>query len=135
MMFLQGIAQLCSFPSLNTYCLDVMQSQSGEVIAGNYMIRYLFGALGTAFVLPAVQHIGVGWFSTISAAFLFSSALMIYSSVLWGRGWRTKIDASRQKAKDKKVEKEAIKEKEEGDTDSQGTHEGAVASDSTKVSV
>jgi MFS family permease len=31
-MFLQGIAQLFCFPSLNTYCLDVMQKNSGEVI-------------------------------------------------------------------------------------------------------
>lgn len=36
MMFLQGIAQLFCFPSLNTYCLDVMQNNSAEVIAGNY---------------------------------------------------------------------------------------------------
>jgi MFS family permease len=31
-MFLQGFAQLFCFPSLNTYCLDVMQKHSGEVI-------------------------------------------------------------------------------------------------------
>jgi MFS family permease len=32
MMFLQGVAQLFCFPSLNTYCLDVMQGRSAEVI-------------------------------------------------------------------------------------------------------
>jgi MFS family permease len=32
MMFLQGVAQLFCFPSLNTYCLDVMQSRSSEVV-------------------------------------------------------------------------------------------------------
>jgi MFS family permease len=32
MMFLQGVAQLFCFPSLNTYCLDVMQSRSAEVV-------------------------------------------------------------------------------------------------------
>jgi MFS family permease len=32
MMFLQGVAQLFCFPSLNTYCLDVMQGRSSEVI-------------------------------------------------------------------------------------------------------
>ena len=60
MMFAQGVAQLFCFPSLNTYCLDVMQNRSAEVIAGNYMIRYLFAALGSATVLPAVEKIGVG---------------------------------------------------------------------------
>lgn len=32
MMFLQGVAQLFCFPSLNTYCLDVMQGRSAEVV-------------------------------------------------------------------------------------------------------
>ena len=31
-MFLQGLAQLFCFPSLNTYCVDVMQYRSGEVV-------------------------------------------------------------------------------------------------------
>jgi MFS family permease len=39
MLFIQGVAQLFCFPSLNTYCLDVMQGNGAEVIAGNYMIR------------------------------------------------------------------------------------------------
>ncbi len=32
-LFLQGVAQLFCFPSLNTYCLDVMQGRGAEVIA------------------------------------------------------------------------------------------------------
>lgn len=32
MMFVQGVAQLFCFPSLNTYCLDVMQQRSSEVV-------------------------------------------------------------------------------------------------------
>jgi len=32
MMFLQGVAQLFCFPSLNAYCLDVVQGKSAEVI-------------------------------------------------------------------------------------------------------
>jgi len=40
MMFLQGVAQLFCFPSLNTYCLDVMQKRSAEVV-GEFP-RFLF---------------------------------------------------------------------------------------------
>lgn len=36
MMFLQGVAQLFCFPSLNTYCLDVMQARSAEVVGESY---------------------------------------------------------------------------------------------------
>jgi MFS family permease len=31
-MFLQGVAQLFCFPSLNTYCLDVNRERSSEII-------------------------------------------------------------------------------------------------------
>ncbi|TGO57483.1 hypothetical protein BCON_0065g00430 [Botryotinia convoluta] len=92
MMFLQGVAQLFCFPSLNTYCLDVMQRSGAEVIAGNYMIRYLFAATGSATVLPAVEKIGVGWFSTISAGFLVISSAATWAAIRWGKGWRDAID-------------------------------------------
>jgi MFS family permease len=109
MMFCQGVAQLFCFPSLNTYCLDVMQAHSAEVIAGNYMIRYLFAALGSATVLPAVEKIGVGWFSTISAGFLVVSALAAVTAVMWGRGWREAIDKKRRAKRGKMVEAEEAK--------------------------
>ncbi|TID19995.1 MFS general substrate transporter [Venturia nashicola] len=99
-MFLQGVAQLFCFPSLNTYCLDVMHGRSSEVVAGNYMVRYFFGAFGTAVVLPAVEKIGVGWFSTISALFLVVSTVAVHVTTLYGKGWREGIDEKRQARKE-----------------------------------
>lgn len=95
-MFLQGVAQLFCFPSLNTYCLDVMQSRSSEVVAGNYFIRYLFGAVGSAVVLPIIQAIGVGWFSTISALFVAVGALGTWAVAVWGKDWRERIDRGKE---------------------------------------
>jgi hypothetical protein len=92
-LFLQGAAQLFCFPSLNTYCLDVMNGRGAEVIAGNYAVRYLFGCLATAVVLPAIETIGVGWFSTISSLFVFAGATCTYLTVLYGKQWRDAIDA------------------------------------------
>ncbi|KAI9654971.1 MAG: hypothetical protein M1821_005724 [Bathelium mastoideum] len=103
MMFIQGVAQLFCFPSINTYCVDVMQQRSGEVVAGNYAIRYLFAAAGTAVVLPATDKIGVGWFSTISASFLVVATLLLYATSLWGRSWADRVD-------EKKVARKASKE-------------------------
>ncbi|KAK0637976.1 MFS antiporter QDR3 [Lasiodiplodia hormozganensis] len=100
-MFLQGVAQLFCFPSLNTYCLDVMQAQSAEVVAGNYVIRYVFAALGSALCLPAIEVIGVGWFSTISAGFLVAAMLLTWLTTIYGRQWRDDVDA---KKKARKVE-------------------------------
>lgn len=102
-MFLQGVAQLFCFPSLNTYCLDVMQQNSAEVVAGNYMIRYMFAALGTGVVLPAVKKIGVGWFSTISALFMAVCGSMIVLAIAWGREWRENVDKKRRAKRGKRL--------------------------------
>jgi hypothetical protein len=107
-MFVQGIAQLFCFPSLNTYCLDVMQAKgkSAEVVAGNYQIRYVFAAAGSAVCLPAIEAVGVGWFSTISAGFLVVSAATVWAVTIWGEGWRKKVDS-------RKREKRHVKEARE----------------------
>ena len=89
-MFVQGVAQLFCFPSLNTYCLDVMQKRSSEVMAGNYVVRYIFAAAGTAACLPVIDRIGVGWFSTISALFVFVAAVATWTTATYGSGWREK---------------------------------------------
>ncbi|KAK3072363.1 hypothetical protein LTR53_006941 [Teratosphaeriaceae sp. CCFEE 6253] len=95
-MFLQGVAQLFCFPSLNTYCLDVMQENSAEVVAGNYVIRYMFAAAGSAACLPVIERIGVGWFSTISAGFLIAAAVATWFTAQYGGAWREAIDAGKQ---------------------------------------
>lgn len=87
-MFVQGVAQLFCFPSLNVYCIEVLPSRSADTLAGNYMIRYFFSAVGTAVVLPAIEAIGVGWFSTISAAFLVASAFLVWLNIQHGKAWR-----------------------------------------------
>ncbi|ROV86929.1 hypothetical protein VMCG_10905 [Cytospora schulzeri] len=92
-MFVQGVAQSFCFPSLNTYCLDVVQARSAEAVAGNFMVRYLFGAVASAIVLPAVESIGVGWFCTISAALLILGGLGVYSVARWGGGWRERSES------------------------------------------
>ena len=112
-MFLQGVAQLFCFPSLNTYCLDVMQSRSSEVVAGNYMIRYFFAAVGTAVCLPGIERIGVGWFTVVSSAFLVASTIMVWATTIWGRKWRDNVDARLGKNK-REVNVEKGKQVENG---------------------
>jgi multidrug resistance protein len=112
-MFIQGVSQLFCFPSLNTYCLDVMQARglSAEVVAGNYMLRYMFAAAGSAICLPAIEAIGVGWFSTISSGFLVISGGAIWATTIWGEGWRKAVD---KKKKIKKAEREQHRQETKG---------------------
>ncbi|KAL5001049.1 major facilitator superfamily domain-containing protein [Aspergillus recurvatus] len=84
-MFFQGVSQLFCFPSLNTYCLDVVPDRSAELIAGNFFIRYIFGAVASATAIPAAESIGVGWFSTISALLLVVGGAGIFVVARWGK--------------------------------------------------
>ncbi|KAL2824390.1 major facilitator superfamily domain-containing protein [Aspergillus cavernicola] len=84
-MFIQGVAQLFCYPSVNTYCLDVMPDRSAELIAGNFFIRYVFGAVASAVAIPAAESIGVGWFSTISAVLLAVGGVAIFGAARWGQ--------------------------------------------------
>ncbi|KAK7419882.1 hypothetical protein QQX98_003069 [Neonectria punicea] len=99
-MFAQGVAQLFCFPSYNTYCIDVMPGQGAEVAATNFFMRYLMGCVASAVVLPAVQTIGIGWFTTVTAAYMMASALGTMAAIRWGKGWResttAKLDAREQ---------------------------------------
>ncbi|RAL15395.1 putative MFS transporter [Aspergillus homomorphus CBS 101889] len=67
LMFVQGVAQICCFPGLNAYCLDVMQEhgRSAEVVAANYAFRYGFAALGAGVAMPVIQVLGLGWFRLV----------------------------------------------------------------------
>lgn len=56
--------------SLTTYCMVVMQGHSGKVVAGNYLVKYILAAAGTAVVLPAIESIGSGAFFTVFESFL-----------------------------------------------------------------
>ncbi|KAK5662721.1 hypothetical protein OQA88_6127 [Cercophora sp. LCS_1] len=113
MLFVQGVAQLFCFPSLNTYCLDVMQGRGAEVIAGNYFVRYLFACAATACALPVIESIGVGWFSTISALFLALSAAATQAAVWRGKAWRERVDGRRRakRLSEQKAAKKQLKVK------------------------
>lgn len=96
-MFVQGVAQSFCFPSLNSYLLDVAQARgkSAEAVAGNFMVRYCFGAVGSAVVLPAVESIGVGWFSTISAGLMVLGGAGLCMVIRCGKEWREKVEGQR----------------------------------------
>ncbi|KAK5937088.1 hypothetical protein PMZ80_010628 [Knufia obscura] len=108
-MFLQGVAQLMCFPSLNTYCVDVMQSRGlgSVVVAGNYQIRYVFAAAASAVCLPAIEKIGVGWFSTISALFLVVCTGGLWLVCIYGQKWRHEVDAKKARRKAQRAAEES----------------------------
>ncbi|KAJ1323445.1 MFS transporter DHA1 family multidrug resistance protein [Microdochium nivale] len=108
-MYLQGVAQLLCFPSLNSYCLDVMPGRSAEVIASNYAMRYFAATVSIAIVLPAIERIGVGWYSAISAALMVAGAAGTAYNVRYGREMREKVDEKRRVERERERERKRSK--------------------------
>ncbi|KAF7537926.1 hypothetical protein G7054_g3347 [Neopestalotiopsis clavispora] len=94
-MFLQGLGQMLCFPSINAYCLDVKKDRGAEVISGAYMVRYAVAAIGTAACSPAIDSIGLGWFSVVTAIIVAGSASWVGATIFYGRRWRERIDRAR----------------------------------------
>jgi MFS family permease len=88
MMFFGGLAQTICFPSINTYCVESMPQLKGDAIAGNYVVRFIAAAIGTAFVLDEIKEIGIGWTSTVSAAFLFCGFISCILLIRYGERLR-----------------------------------------------
>ncbi|KAK8073667.1 MFS general substrate transporter [Apiospora phragmitis] len=102
---------------------------SGEVVASNYVIRYLFACVGTAVVLPAIQAIGVGWFSTISVAFLLCGVLCTMATIRYGRQWRQRIDAKKKARRYAEKRRGPPPTSSSDHDDRQGEGEGAAAAE------
>ncbi len=96
MMFIGGCAQTICFPSVNTYCVDSMPHLKGDAISGNYAIRFIAAAIGTATVLIQIQHIGIGWTCTISAAFLWVGFGCLYLLIRYGEQMRCQYDEKKE---------------------------------------
>ncbi|KAI5310306.1 hypothetical protein KEM55_008730 [Ascosphaera atra] len=89
-LFVLGFFQMICIPSLNTYCLDVLQEQgrTADALSCNYFPRYIAAAVGTAVVIPAVQGIGLGWFCVITAAILVVTTFSVLLAIWKGEAWR-----------------------------------------------
>ncbi|KAL4998182.1 major facilitator superfamily domain-containing protein [Aspergillus recurvatus] len=75
--FVGGVGLMGSFNGLNTYAAEALPSHRAEVIAGKYIIQYLFSAGASALVVPLVERIGVGWTFTISAFLTLTGAALV----------------------------------------------------------
>ncbi|KAH3680684.1 hypothetical protein WICPIJ_008166 [Wickerhamomyces pijperi] len=89
MLFLNGVGQTLCFSSSNTYCIDCMPAElKSDSIGGNYFIRFVFSAVGAATVLLQIEHIGVGWTSTINACFFAVGSVCLFLLIAYGKNFR-----------------------------------------------
>lgn len=59
-----------------------------------------------------IDAIGVGWFSTISAAFLVCSAAGVWLTADYGGRWREAIDQKIEEKREQKTQETEVKQNE-----------------------
>ncbi|GME86466.1 unnamed protein product [Ambrosiozyma monospora] len=84
-MFFCAFGQNIVFPSINAYCIDCSPELKGDASASNYFARFMIGSsIASGTCLVQIHHIGVGWFSTISALVLWFGFLCYLLVVIFG---------------------------------------------------
>ncbi|SCU82115.1 LAMI_0B08988g1_1 [Lachancea mirantina] len=88
-MFINGLSQTNIFPTINSYCIDSKTDEiGGGAVGGNYMVRFFASAIGSATCLRAINDIGIGWTSTISAAVLLVGFAAMVVLIIYGERLR-----------------------------------------------
>lgn len=64
---------------VNGMGVEAIPSKRSEVIAGKYIVQYIFAAASTAAVQPLLDAIGSGWTFTICMFSLLTSHLCVLS--------------------------------------------------------
>lgn len=91
MLFINGIGTQVSLTPVNTYLVDAAQKRSAEVIAVNNFWRYLLAAAASAFVLPMIDAIGLGWTMTVAAAASWLGFGTMLLTMWYGEKWREAV--------------------------------------------
>ncbi|GAA5901028.1 hypothetical protein JCM8208_007597 [Rhodotorula glutinis] len=84
LLFVDGIGLMCVLTPANTYITDVLGPRSAEGIAVNNACRYILSAAASAFVLPLIDAIGVGWTNTFSAFVVWLGCALVLVTIRWG---------------------------------------------------
>ncbi|GAA5998827.1 uncharacterized protein JCM10292_005729 [Rhodotorula paludigena] len=79
-----GLAFACVLTPSNTYIVDALPMRSSEGIAVNNACRYVLSAAASAFVLPMIKAIGVGWTNTFAAFIVWLGCGLVLLTIRYG---------------------------------------------------
>ncbi|SCZ90003.1 BZ3500_MvSof-1268-A1-R1_Chr1-3g01717 [Microbotryum saponariae] len=88
LLFVNGVGLMMILTAANTYCVDVLQHRSSEVIAVNNFARYTLSAAASAFILPLIQAIGLGGANSFAAGLAWIGFGLVCATIRWGEAMR-----------------------------------------------
>ncbi|GAA5876347.1 hypothetical protein JCM8547_008889 [Rhodosporidiobolus lusitaniae] len=84
LLFLSGASLMSVLAPLNTHLVDLFPLRASEAIAINNACRYIIAAAASAFVLPMINAVGVGWTNTMAALFIWAGFLIVLATIRYG---------------------------------------------------
>ncbi|GAA6050843.1 hypothetical protein JCM3770_005734 [Rhodotorula araucariae] len=84
LLVINGIGLMCVLTPANTYVTDLLGPRSPEGIAVNNACRYTLSAAASAFVLPMIERIGVGWTNTFAAIVVWLGCAAVLVTIRYG---------------------------------------------------
>lgn len=91
--FVTGWTAISTQSLVMTYLIDIFPDQSAAASASLNLVRCLFAAGGTSFVMPMVNSIGVGWAFTVCIAAQLVALLGAVVQRKFARTWRRREKA------------------------------------------
>jgi len=96
--FFIGWAVTCIYSIVNTYLVDVFTHSGASATAALNLARCLFGAGGTAAILPLANAISIGWAFTLFTALMLVCLGLLWVQMQFGGRWRRKREERREEA-------------------------------------
>ncbi|BGP20130.1 hypothetical protein JCM10213_000786 [Rhodosporidiobolus nylandii] len=88
LLFIDGVGLMFVLTPSNTYVVDCAGLRASEAIAVNNACRYALSAAASAFVLPMIEAIGVGYTNTFSAIFCWIGFGIVVFTIRYGTKMR-----------------------------------------------
>ncbi|KAF8521615.1 major facilitator superfamily domain-containing protein [Hysterangium stoloniferum] len=91
-LFFHGMGVDMILAPSSTYLVDILHTQSAEVMAVANAMRSLFGAIGSAVVLPMIFQVGVIATNVIIVIFVWLACILLYVTIKKGEKLRSWVD-------------------------------------------
>ncbi|KIK97647.1 hypothetical protein PAXRUDRAFT_824756 [Paxillus rubicundulus Ve08.2h10] len=92
LLFINGFGIDFVVNPVNAYTVDLVHSQSAEVMAVGNVFRAILMATGTALVLPSIQHFGALTINIFTALLMLAGQGLVYLIIKFGDRMRAYID-------------------------------------------
>ena len=110
LLFVFGYGSMAAFQVMQILIVDINPGNAASSTAANNLFRCLLGAGSTAFVVPMIERMGVGWAYTFASLVWIALSPTLWLLLKYGPGWRKEKKEKEEKEQQADAEKAAPQE-------------------------